>query len=310
MREQHFKQTLHDIAEEQVPGTVDLWPAIQAQAHTRRPRSRNQWVQRPLALAAVIVFALASLFIWAGQRDAASAEEILQQAAIVAKEPAAAGIQSYVLTRTQTVILPGGYPPSYEGETETSHSGAVIYFQAPNFRRGENPEDPSVLSVRDGTYSWLYFREYNMIHVSMADEEPEELSALYLAIAPYAIPMDRFGEVLDELMECYTPALEGNDTVAGRETWVIDLGDGRACLPPKPEGEPYVPFTIKVWIDQETHYILKTVMYRGEEQEPISTTEVTDIRFNVPLDSDLFTFTPPPGAEIQGPAKWFVEHGE
>jgi outer membrane lipoprotein-sorting protein len=310
MQEQHFKQTLHDIAEEQVPGTVDLWPAIQAQAHTRRPRSRNQWLQRPLALAAVVVLALASLFIWAGQHDAASAEEILQQAAIVADEPAAAGIQSYVLTRTHTFVSPVGNPPSFDGETETSHSDVVIYFQAPNLWRSEHPGDPSALSIRDGTYSWVYFREHNMIQVSMADEEPEELSALYLALAPYAIPFHRFGEVLDELMECYTPTLEGNDMVAGRETWVIDLGNALSCLPPPTGGEPYVLLTIKVWIDQETHYILKTVMYRGEEQEPVSTTEVTDIRFNVPLDSDLFTFTPPPGAEIQGPAKWFVEQGE
>jgi outer membrane lipoprotein-sorting protein len=99
------------------------------------------------------------------------------------------------------------------------------------------------------------------------------------------------------LLSCYDPELEGSATVAGRAVWVIDLGQASGCLPATVGGEPIGG--VRVWVDKETYFVLKTELYEVPEQTVLFSAEVLEIEFNVPLDADLFTFTPPPGATIQ-----------
>lgn len=95
------------------------------------------------------------------------------------------------------------------------------------------------------------------------------------------------------------PMLRGEATVAGRETYIIDLGpdhceddgNGKVRVSAVPRESPY---TVTVWVDKETRVLLKQERYNGDGKLTMRN-EMLQIEYNVPIPDDTFVFTPPPG---------------
>jgi outer membrane lipoprotein-sorting protein len=314
MQEQHITRMLNDIAEEHIPATVNLWPDIQAQAQSRLQRSRQRWQQRSLALAAMLVLTLIATFNWIGRPPAVSAEAILQQAQVVAEQPSAGGVDSFMMTQEISWTrlarwLPENVEPTQEDQ-ETIIMNRTVYFQVPNLTRretddvqilrgrnafGDGPEVSESLSVSDGVNYWTYIPEHNRVDEASPDSAVS--NAFELALYPSRLQMAQFANINNALMECYEPRLEGSQVVAERDSWMINLGQATGCLPDTIGGEQIGG--VRVWVDKETHFILKTVMYEVPNERVLYEAEVTHIEYNVPLDPALFTFTPPSDAIIQ-----------
>jgi hypothetical protein len=138
MNDYHLRETLRSIAEEEVPTTVDLWPAVRNSIQRRT----RQWVH--LAAATVVLLAAVSLFVWIAQPRAANAAQIVERAQAATADPATAGIESFALThRMSRTSLGRWLPPdakATEADMETIIRHGRFYFQAPNLRRGETTE--------------------------------------------------------------------------------------------------------------------------------------------------------------------------
>lgn len=98
------------------------------------------------------------------------------------------------------------------------------------------------------------------------------------------------------------PTLKGEATVAGRETYVIDLGpdhceedaNGKLRVSAVPRDLPY---TVTVWVDKETRVFLKQERYNGNGVLTMRN-EMLLIEYNVPISDSTFVFTPPPGVRV------------
>ena len=92
------------------------------------------------------------------------------------------------------------------------------------------------------------------------------------------------------------PALKvtGKATIAGRATYVIDLGPTKCPSASVPE----MNGRLVVWIDQETFFVLKQEQHRLADDQIFTMHEVTQIQYNVSIDPAEFTFTPPAGATV------------
>jgi hypothetical protein len=51
-------------------------------------------------------------------------------------------------------------------------------------------------------------------------------------------------------------------------------------------------------VDKDTFFVLKVVQFGGTDAKVLSTTEVTSVNYNVPIDPAQFTFTPPADAQV------------
>src|SRR5688500_6663173 len=82
--------------------------------------------------------------------------------------------------------------------------------------------------------------------------------------------------VIAAKQECYTPTFAGKERVAGRETYVIDLGSNRCAVQPSgggPGGAPvYFIMPTRLWIDVETFSVVRQTKVGGPNDQLRSST--------------------------------------
>jgi outer membrane lipoprotein-sorting protein len=118
-------------------------------------------------------------------------------------------------------------------------------------------------------------------------------------LGPFAEVTGGLSSLLEQASSCYSPRLLGSERVAGRDTYVVDLGASR-CPPTTTSmgaGSEPEPVEWAVWVDKETFLILKTV--QDIEGRVLATTSVTSVRYNTAIDANRFTFVPPAGATVR-----------
>ncbi len=94
-------------------------------------------------------------------------------------------------------------------------------------------------------------------------------------------------QVLPQILENYDVQFEGAETVAGRPTRIIDV---RSKFPGRPH--------LRIWIDTQSRLILRFERY-GPAGALREASAFLSIQLNPALSPDLFTVTPPPGAQVQ-----------
>jgi outer membrane lipoprotein-sorting protein len=276
--------------------------AVTSDRQTEGERTRQTWLSWRLSLPRLAVVATAMLLLVAlgsfaifGGTERANAAEILSRAEKVAGNKAVSGLTSYKGTIRGT-------------STEGSTGIRVVYrqevlFQAPASDRTEMymeelvmptpgpQETPAVTAplaegpsiyVSDGHTAWGYNPEMNMAvqyDPGTLDYTTPEFGASSLA------------SLLSAANEEYEASLVGSDVITSRETHVIEL------VPKEGTYGAQLWTRRTLWIDKGTYLTLKEVD-RDERFNRDNTWEFTHLEINVPLDSSLFTFTPPPGAEI------------
>ncbi len=283
------------------------------QVSPRRQPARRHIVfpgRRSVAgLAAAVVLALAVGGYLAAMRPApVSAEEIVRKAQEAVASPAAAGIKSFVSTE-KTVSRPAnarmnGYE-GYRGDEEI-RSETKRWYQAPNRWRieaggtvidAQGKELPSRawhwISVGDGHDVWRYDARSNEVAVHQLEVSPSGKTDSFGAESPLGQGTVDPQKALQTSNPNVRPKLQGQETVAGREAYVLAFPpETRSASAPEMNG----PRT--VWVDKESYFVLKVVQYSGTDGKLLSTTEVTSVQYNVAIDQTLFTFTPPQGAKV------------
>jgi outer membrane lipoprotein-sorting protein len=265
-----------------------LPPAKIVPRPVRVARSTLGW----LAAAALIVLAVAGALYVASdlasraerqslpvQPEAHTAAEIIARAKAMYKSDA---IKSFELTE---VFTPSGDTKPWK----TTH----IFYQAPDRSREENSD--STIKIDDGTTVWNYAPPRSADYGGDVSFYSHDLALRQMdgTIPTY---VETLNYTIYKLTDCYQPTLVGEDVVAGRPTYVLDMGvEIPRCN--SVNGNPYD--NSRLWIDHDSYFILKDVPDKNRTL-PGASIEITNIRYNPPLATDLFTFVMPKGVNFNG----------
>jgi len=271
-----------------------------------RHPTRHWRLAAGLAVAALLIAALVGAYFWATQPPPVSAQEIIRKAQATANSLDASGIHSFAMTETMTSRPVNERVNKMEGFSgnETIRSETRRWYEAPNRWRTESSgaviapggrELPGrswqQMSISDGRSIWDYDAVNNFVTINAYSPDRGGKGG----ISPFGGGVNGLNALLQQASTCYAPRLQGSETIAGRLTHVIDLGATKCPSASAPE----MNGRQVIWVDKETFFVLKSVLYSPTDDQPVVTNEVTSIQYNIALDPALFTFTPPPGAKVQ-----------
>ncbi|HEU4881431.1 MAG TPA: outer membrane lipoprotein chaperone LolA [Longimicrobium sp.] len=189
------------------------------------------------------------------------AAEILTQA-----ERAARAIRSMEADFTQTLTVPL--------LNTTQRSTGKLYQRKPDrfLMRFSDPEGDVI--VADGRHFWLYYPSTDRTQV------------IRTSIAEGGEAVDLQAQFLSNPNQRFVATLVGEESVGGQQTHVLTL---------VPRGASAYRI-LKVWIDKDDYLVRRFEM--TEENNSVRTVEMRNLRTNHALPDNLFTFTPPAGAQI------------
>jgi outer membrane lipoprotein carrier protein len=189
------------------------------------------------------------------------AAEILSQA-----ERTARGIRSLEADFTQTLHVP------LLGSDQRS-AGKLYQRKPDRFLMRFSDPDGDVI-VADGRHFWLYYPSTDRTQV------------IRTSIAEGGESVDLQQQFLSNPNQRFVATLAGDESVGGQATHVLTL---------VPRGaSPYR--ILKVWIDKDDYLVRRFEM--TEDNNSVRTVEMRNIRTNHALPDNLFTFTPPAGAQV------------
>ncbi len=266
----------------------ELQPARQSGAQTGRslvPRRRGT----AYAALGIALFVAAGFGLAAGlTRDGApsvSAAAILEKA----RQQATAGTASspsvfFQTTKQQTGVV--GRPPS-TNQTRIWSDGTRWRIEQYSITANGAPQLRSV-QVFDGRSMWVYDSSTGEVTTSSS------ASGVSRPFSILETPGESLQTLFDGRAECWSPVLTGSERVAGREAYVIDLGNNR-CLAPehvhKVNGlDVTVPSLRKIWVDYETFAVLKSEAHGYPREDIVFTFELEDISFPPSIPEEAFQF--------------------
>lgn len=176
--------------------------------------------------------------------------------------------------------LHGVQTMAWEDGDETVTATQEVWMRGSDEMRSEliESDEPQAFDVMvaNGSTTWMYDEDENRAVVTELAMSPDEAEA--------------FGdELADSFYADMAPSVEGTDTVADREVYVLEL---------TPDGEDAMYEEATLWIDQETYYPLKQESTTSVGVEMSMTVEFESVDFDPGLDDDLFTFDPPEDADV------------
>jgi len=157
-------------------------------------------------------------------------------------------------------------------------SGTGRWYQKGRGRfKMEFTEPPGDVIVADGTSLWLF---YPSTHPNQVIRSTIDANVTGAGMA------DLQGRIFEQAAAAYDAELVGREEVEGRPTWLV-------VLTPR-EVSPYR--RVRVWIDADDVLVRRFEIV--EENETIRTVVLRNLRPDVPIDDEVFAFTPPPGADV------------
>ncbi len=259
-----------------------------AQSSARAPRPQLAFLPRWsfVGAAAALVIALVALALWATRPAAVSAQELLDKARTAAGNLQSVGVNSFQMTQTSFdyVVDDPHSPPTRttRGETTTWYAGPTRWRIATHSETtGQPPYDN--LTVSDGAAQWDLNPNENTVMVQPADPRSFPF--------PSVLSLDLLQQ---DLSNCYDPRMVGEETIAGRAAFKVELGPAKCRSASAPELNG--PHTI--WLDKETFFVLKSEIRAVNRDQVTSSLVVTAIQYNLELPNELFTFSPPAGARV------------
>lgn len=256
----------------------DLWSRVRSEidaAPHPRPLLRARWLATAgLALAgAAALLVLTVVVPRLGGDEPLDAGSILARAAEAAEDPSSVGLESY----RGHVEVTAAY---HEGDPQPTSMD--ISFEAPNRFRIETNVGLTVVS--NGETIWTYDASTKS-YQAMPYETLERASApgvFELLILPAFLDFEEIRAELRDDPEGGVTVI-GDEAVLGRDAYlVIDRS-----------GEPQ---EARIWLDKRYLLPLHVTVNDASSPGEIFNLAYTSIEFDVPLDDELFEFTPPPGA--------------
>lgn len=238
-----------------------------------------------VGIGAAVVLALGALILYATRPTPASADMVLTRASSVANNLAASGVRTFQLESESEQIIVGDAQQPIAG---ISNNTTKMAYLSPTRWRVQgtttaNGETLETLAVSDGATLWTY-DAYDKI--ALADVATGE-----------GLPLPNVGS-LDLLREdwsnCYSPQIVGEEEVAGRPAYRVDLGENKC----RSASLFMFDGTRTLWIDKETFFVLRDIFLGKDGKQNLGTYTVRNIEYNVELPDSLFEYTPPPGARV------------
>lgn len=240
-----------------------------------------------VGIAAALLVALVALGMWVTQPAPVDASIVLSKARDTANDFSAVGVTTFEMTtESEQAILGDPQQPI----TGMSFTTSKIYYGSPLRWRVEttdqtlNAPRTTNINVQDGATNWTYDAFNNLV---LADV-PSQVG----------LPLPNVGslELLNQdVSQCWTPRVIGEEMVAGRAAYIIDLGNNKcrsAALAAFHNAQR------KLWVDKETFFVLRDEIKTEDGAQNLDTYVVREIRYNLPLDDALFQFTPPQGSKL------------
>lgn len=159
-----------------------------------------------------------------------------------------------------------------------SRSGSGTWYQKGRGRFKMDFTDPADdVIVADGRHLWLYYPSTHPGQVIRSTIDANVTGAGMV---------DLQGRIFDEAAAGYDAELEGRETIDGHETFRIHL---------TPRGESPYRY-VRVWVDTAAHLVRKFEIM--EQNETLRTVVLRDLRPNRPIADEVFSFSPPAGADV------------
>jgi len=269
------------------------WKPREAALDHPRRRSWLRTTRRTLAglvAAGLTAVAVVGILLVSGREDALSGADVLRVAQAAAETPTTSGVTSFEMTVAHWRLPRNSdHTLDLSGEREPNTYQTRMWFEAPDRRRLDWGDG---FSVWDGTTFWL----------SLWRDEYQAWPQADMMSPNWLSPGDRVGLPAEGDAQspnasdagCYEGRIADDEVIAGRQVHVVEL-DSSNCASEDPEIGRRV-----VWVDRETGFVLKSDAYAASDDDLlVSRTEVAHVEYNVPIAPDRFTFTPPPGAELQ-----------
>lgn len=227
---------------------------------------------RTVAVVIVLVVTAGCLGAIGSGDDPADGDEDLPDADALLENATSAEASIETVQGEQTVTITDG-----DESVATTHE---VWQRGTDQYRAEvvDSDDPEPIdvTVTDGNTTWLYDADENEALQATFDFDESDQEAFD----------EEFVEGLYADMDA---EVTGTDTVADRETYVLEL---------EADGEDAVYESATLWIDQETNYPLKqeTETSLGEMT---TTVEFESVTFDEPIDDEVFTFEVPEDATVR-----------
>jgi outer membrane lipoprotein carrier protein len=247
-------------AQQQAPAPTTVTGAAQP-AQPGVPASQPAAGQAPAAGTAAAPAPAAAPATPAEKANQDRAAEILTQA-----ERAARNIRSLEADFTQTLNVPL--------LNTTQRSTGKLYQRKPDrfLMRFSDPAGDVI--VADGRHFWLYYPSADRNQV------------VRTSIAEGGESVDLQQQFLSNPNQRFVATLVGEESAGGRPAHVLTL---------VPRGASAYRI-LKVWVDKEDYLVRRFEM--TEENNSVRTVEMRNLRTNHALPDNLFTFTPPAGAQV------------
>lgn len=197
----------------------------------------------------------------AGKPGATDASPILERA-----ERAYADVRSMQADFVQEVSVPL--------LDRTQRSAGRIYHRRPDRFLMDFSDPADDVIVADGRYLWMYY----------PSADPRQVLRTTLDAAGGSVDLQR--EFLSDATRRFDAVHLGVEQVGGRPADVLRLRPRQAA--------PYTQ--VKIWVDRGDAMVRRFEIV--EQNESVRRLELRNLRPNIELRDDLFSFTPPPGAEV------------
>ncbi len=240
-----------------------------------------------VGISAALLAAIVAIGLWVTQPAPVDASMVLNKARDAANNFSAVGVNTFEMTtESEQAILGDPQQPI----TGMSFSTSKIYYGSPLRWRVETTDETlntprtTNINVQDGATNWTYDAFNNLV---LADV-PSQVG----------LPLPNVGslELLNQdVSQCWTPRVLGEESIAGRAAYMIDLGNNKcrsAAL------AAFHNARRKLWVDKETFFVLRDEIKTQDGAQNLDTYVVREIRYNIPLDDTLFQFTPPQGSKL------------
>ncbi len=250
----------------------------------RRTVSAARWSFAGIA-AALVVGSIALAF-WATRPPSVNAEELLTNARSAARDLNKVNVKSFAMiqeTYDARADDPNAPPTrATRGEIKTWYAGPTRW-RIESQQAATNQPLYKTIQVADGDAQYDFDVNNNTVNVQVAESKSFP--------SPSAASLDFLRQ---DFSNCYEPNVVGEETIAGRAAYKVDMGIAkcRSAAAPALNG----PHTI--WLDKKTFFVLKSEIRALTGDAVTSSMAVTAIDYNQALPNDLFTFTPPADAKI------------
>jgi chaperone LolA len=157
---------------------------------------------------------------------------------------------------------------------QTQSSAGKLYQRKPDRFLMRFSQPAGDIMVADGRYFWLYYPSSDRTQV------------IRTSIAKGGGAVDLQRQFIGNATARFVPTLNRSETVDGHDSYVV-------TLVPK-EASPYK--VLRIWVDKGDYTVRR--FETTEENESVRRVELRNIRVNGTIPDNLFSFTPPQGAQV------------